>query len=72
MLLTHAELGGGHLRRAGLIRQNLGVSEWVYARELDVLLDAPAAVAAYPVLVNRLRRLREARRAARGNVRVCT
>lgn len=40
----------------------LGLSSTRYAQRLNRLLDDPAAVEAYPVLVNRLRRVRAARR----------
>lgn len=39
-----------------------------YYQRLDALLANPAAEAEYPQLVHRLRRLREARRAARSQV----
>lgn len=47
------------------VREQLGMSMPIYARHLDVLLDDPAALAAYPLDVKRLRRLRDARRRAR-------
>lgn len=47
------------------IREQLGMSMPIYARHLDVLLDDPAALAAYPLEVKRLRRLRDARRRVR-------
>lgn len=37
----------------------------IYARHLDQLLDQPAALAAHPLEVKRLRRLRDARRRTR-------
>lgn len=40
----------------------LGLSSTRYAQRLNRLLDDPAAVETYPVLVNRLRRVRAARR----------
>lgn len=43
----------------------LGMSPAVFWRHVDRLLDSPDALAAYPVEVNRLRRLREARRRVR-------
>lgn len=53
------------------IRTQLDISPVRYHQRLNVLLDAPAAAEAYPVLVARLRRVRdqreEVRRAARGN-----
>lgn len=43
----------------------LGMSAPIFWRHVDVLLERPAALSAYPVEVNRLRRLREQRRRAR-------
>jgi hypothetical protein len=47
------------------IFDTFGVRPTIYYQRLDALLDLPAAVAAEPVLVNRLRRLRDARRGVR-------
>ncbi|APT93797.1 Fis family transcriptional regulator [Corynebacterium phocae] len=51
------------------IRENFDLSPVRYHQRLNELLDDPAALAAQPVLVGRLRRVRErrdiARRAAR-------
>ncbi|WP_370131198.1 DUF3263 domain-containing protein [Streptacidiphilus sp. EB103A] len=47
------------------IREQLGLAPVRYYQVLNGLLDRPAAVSYDPVLVNRLRRLREARRARR-------
>ncbi|MFE0462713.1 DUF3263 domain-containing protein [Kitasatospora sp. NPDC058965] len=47
------------------VREQLGVSATRYYQLLNALLDRPEALAAQPVLVNRLRRIREARRAER-------
>lgn len=47
------------------VRDELGMSEVRYAQVLTALLDRPDAEAAYPVLVRRLRRLRDARREER-------
>ncbi|MCI0685774.1 MAG: DUF3263 domain-containing protein [Sporichthyaceae bacterium] len=49
------------------IRERLGISPVRYHQLLAALLDNPAALAHNPVLVNRLRRLREQRRHARGH-----
>ena len=53
------------------IRTRLDISPVRYHQRLNVLLDNPAAHASYPLLVTRLRRLRDARedirRAARDN-----
>ncbi|MFD9123928.1 DUF3263 domain-containing protein [Kitasatospora sp. NPDC059571] len=47
------------------IREELDVSATRYYQLLNALLDRPEALAAEPVLVNRLRRIRERRRAER-------
>ncbi|WP_051486249.1 DUF3263 domain-containing protein [Nocardioides sp. J54] len=47
------------------VRHQLGWSMPVFARHVNVLLDRPAALAAYPVEVKRLRRIRDARRRVR-------
>ncbi|MEV7189554.1 DUF3263 domain-containing protein [Kitasatospora sp. NPDC093102] len=47
------------------IREELGISSTRYYQVLNALLDREEALAHAPVLVNRLRRVREARRAAR-------
>lgn len=44
----------------------VGMSPVVFHRHVNELLDDPAALAAYPLEVKRLRRLRDARRQARG------
>lgn len=58
-----------HWRHAGskeqAIRAQLGISATAYYARLNQLLDEPAALERNPVLVNRLRRLREQRRLAR-------
>ncbi|MFC7218731.1 DUF3263 domain-containing protein [Streptomyces polyrhachis] len=48
-----------------LIREELGISPTTYYQMLNALLDDGRALAADPVTVNRLRRVREARRAER-------
>jgi hypothetical protein len=48
-----------------LIRQRLGMSPTRYHQVLVRVIDSPEALAYDPMLVRRLRRLREARRAAR-------
>lgn len=48
-----------------LIRSELGLSPVRYYQRLNVLLDAPAALAAHPALVNRLRRVRDRRASQR-------
>ena len=47
------------------IREQLGLAPVRYYQVLNGLLDRPEALAHDPVLVNRLRRLREARRSRR-------
>lgn len=58
-----------HWRHAGskeqAIRTRLGISATRYYQLLGHLVDEPAALERNPVLVNRLRRLREQRRVAR-------
>ncbi|MCZ7459519.1 DUF3263 domain-containing protein [Streptomyces sp. WMMC940] len=55
--------GPGAKERA--IREELGISPTRYYQLLNALLDDPRALAHDPVTVNRLRRVREARRARR-------
>lgn len=45
------------------VREAFGLSPWRYQQELQALLDRPEALPHAPQLVNRLRRLREQRRA---------
>jgi hypothetical protein len=53
-----------------LIRERLGVSSTRYHQMLNSVIDEPGALAYDPVLVGRLRRLREARRRVRfGGIR---
>lgn len=47
------------------IRESLGESPTRYYQRLNALLDTEAAEVAYPMLVRRLRRLRDQRREAR-------
>jgi hypothetical protein len=55
--------GSGAKERA--IREQLGLAPVRYYQLLNALLDDPRALAHDPVTVNRLRRVREARRAER-------
>ncbi|MEU5423585.1 DUF3263 domain-containing protein [Streptomyces sp. NPDC001407] len=55
--------GPGAKERA--IREDLGLTPTRYYQLLNALLDDPAALAHDPVTVNRLRRLRDARRERR-------
>ncbi|WP_031478919.1 DUF3263 domain-containing protein [Streptomyces bicolor] len=55
--------GPGAKERA--IREELGLAPVRYYQLLNALLDDPRALAHDPVTVNRLRRVREARRAER-------
>ncbi|MFI0739472.1 DUF3263 domain-containing protein [Streptomyces sp. NPDC021100] len=48
-----------------VVRERLGITPTRYYQLLNALLDDPRALAHDPVTVNRLRRLREARRARR-------
>ncbi|WP_078970744.1 DUF3263 domain-containing protein [Streptomyces chattanoogensis] len=48
-----------------VIRERLGISPTRYYQLLNALLDDPRALAHDPVTVNRLRRIRDARRARR-------
>ena len=47
--------------REHAIRQELGQEPVAYYQQLNRLLDDPRALAAYPVVVNRLRRIRNQR-----------
>ncbi|MFH9658778.1 DUF3263 domain-containing protein [Streptomyces sp. NPDC017248] len=58
--------GAGAKERA--IREELGLAPVRYYQLLNALLDDERALAHDPVTVNRLRRLREARRAERRGV----
>lgn len=51
------------------IRDRLGISPVRYYQRLNLLIDAPAAMAAHPVLTARLRRLRDQRAAERARAR---
>lgn len=55
--------GPGVKERA--IREELGLAPVRYYQLLNALLDDPRALAADPVTVNRLRRIRESRRSER-------
>lgn len=48
-------------RKDAAIREMLGISPTRYYQLLNTLLDSPAALAAEPALVHRLRRLRDRR-----------
>lgn len=48
-----------------LVRERFGISPTVYYARLNRLLDRPEAMAADPMTVRRLQRLRDARRAQR-------
>lgn len=47
------------------IREQFGCSATRYYQELNALIDQPAALVAHPMLVKRLRRLRQTREQAR-------
>lgn len=67
--LAILDIEARHWRHAGskelAIRERLDISATRYYQLLDALIDEPAALERNPVLVNRLRRLRETRRLAR-------
>lgn len=52
-----------------VVRDLFNESSTRYYQRLNRLLDQPAAMAAYPMVVKRLRRLREARRRERSALR---
>lgn len=47
------------------IRQQFGISANLYYQQVNLLLDRPEALAYDPMLIKRLRRLRDTRRARR-------
>lgn len=51
------------------IREQLGISPVRYYQRLNLLIDAPAALAEHPTLISRLRRLREQRAEERTRAR---
>ena len=55
-----------HGTKEAVVREQLDESMTTYAMRLNQLIDQPAVLAADPVLVRRLQRLREQRQAARG------
>lgn len=58
--------GHGAGLTASAIRAQLGWSQARYYQVLNALMDSPEAIAVDPLLVYRLRRLREKQLAARG------
>ena len=60
-----APAGSGHGTKEDAIRDTFGVSPARYYQLLGALLTSPEALAHDPMLVGRLTRLRDARRAAR-------
>lgn len=58
----------GH--REGVMLAEFDMSPTAFWRRVNALIDDPAALAEYPVLVNRLRRLRASRLTARSLRRV--
>lgn len=67
------EIAGRDHRVAGAreaaARAELGLNATRYAQLLNAVIDKPAALAANPMLVKRLRRVRAARQARRSTVR---
>lgn len=66
-VLDIARLHGGHRARAA--RERLGVDPTRYGQLLNRVLDDPGALEHDPVLVNRLRRLRDDGAARRARLR---
>lgn len=65
-LLDFEEAHPGHSRaKEDALRDEFGLSAARYYQTLGVLLETPAALRAQPLLVGRLRRLRDDRRARR-------
>jgi hypothetical protein len=50
------------------VREHFGVSSTRYYQQLNALIDRPEALAAHPMTVRRLRRLRVARREQRERI----
>lgn len=64
VLEVASHLPGAPGPRERLIRERTGMRPIRYFQHLNHLLDHPHAVAAYPLLINRLRRVRDSRRTA--------
>lgn len=65
-LLDFEDAHPGHSRaKEDALRDEFGLSAARYYQTLGVLLETPAALRAQPLLVGRLRRLRDDRRARR-------
>lgn len=62
-----ATIPDGTGRREQYIATTFGASSTAFYQHLNRLLDSQAALAAYPVLINRLRRIRDARNTQRGH-----
>lgn len=62
-IAARAWTGPGPRERA--VRERLGISPTAYFQQLNALLDDPRALAHDPITVNRLRRIRDTRRAER-------
>ena len=54
-------------RKDEAIREELGISPARYYQRLNVLIDVPSAIEAYPSMTARLRRLRHRRTEERGS-----
>lgn len=67
------QLEGVRFKYAGVketrVRELFGESMTRYCQRVDALIDRPEVLAAYPMTVRRLLRLREARRAVRTGAR---
>lgn len=62
LLLEHMQPRMSEGTRSRYARERFGLSATAYAQRLNWLLDQEAAVARFPVAVNRLRRKREIHR----------
>ncbi|GAA1388543.1 DUF3263 domain-containing protein [Luteococcus peritonei] len=70
MLAFEASWRPGRGSREQEIRERFGISSPRYHQLLNALVDSPEALAADPLLVRRLRRLRENRQQARSAARL--
>ena len=61
ILMLEATVAGRAGEKERRVRENLGLSATEYYQRLNALLDRSEALAEYPVVVNRLRRIRDRR-----------